>query len=175
MRSGASEWYSSMIRDSLLTSLARDMTDLDVQAYYPAVVYLNGEYWGVYFFREKLNKYYLQQHHGIDPENVDIIYGNGTSSRNALAGDNENWLQLRDYVKTHDLSDPEVYKVVTDWVDVDNYMDMVINEIYVGNQDTGNIKCYREKNRGCKVGGGSTMTLTGDFSTQKEPMFVRIT
>ena len=150
LRSGASEWYSSMIRDSLLTSLARDTTDLDVQAYYPVVVYLNGEYWGVYFFREKLNKYYLEEHHGIDPENVDIIYGNGTSSRHAVTGTNENWLQLRDYVKTHDLSDPEIYKVVTDWVDVDNYMDMVINEIYVGNQDSGNIKCYRERVEGAK-------------------------
>ncbi len=151
LRSGASEWYSSMIRDSLLTSLAADTTDLDVQAYYPVVVYLNGEYWGVYFFREKLNKYYVEQHHpGIDPDNLDIIYGNGTSSRHAVNGTNDNWLELREYVKTHDLSDPEVYKVVTDWVDVDNYMDMVINEIYVGNQDTGNIKCYRENVEGAK-------------------------
>ncbi len=150
LRSGASEWYSSMIRDSLLTSLARDTTDLDVQAYYPVVVYLNGEYWGVYFFREKINKYYLQQYYGIDPDNVDIIYGNGTSSRHAITGTNQNWLELRDYVKSHDLSDPEAYQVVVDWVDIDNYMDMVINEIYVGNQDTGNIKCYRERVDGAK-------------------------
>jgi len=150
LRSGASEWYSSMIRDSLLTSLAGDTTDLDVQAYYPVVVYLNGEYWGVYFFREKLNKYYVEQHHNADPEKVDIIYGNGTSSRHAVSGTNENWLALRDYVKSHDLSDPEVYKTVTDWVDIDSYMDMVINEIYVGNQDTGNIKCYRENVEGEK-------------------------
>lgn len=150
LRSGASEWYSSMIRDSLLTSLARDTTDLDVQAYYPVVVYLNGEYWGVYFFREKLNKYYVSQRTGTDPENIDIIYGNGTSTRHAVAGTNQNWLELRDYVKSHDLSDPEAYKMVTDWVDIDNYMDMVISEIYVGNQDTGNIKCYRENVDGAK-------------------------
>lgn len=150
LRSGASEWYSSMIRDSLLTSLARDTTDLDVQANYPVVVYLNGEYWGVYFFREKINKYYVEQYYGIDPENVDLIYGNGTSSRHAVAGTNENWLALRDYVKSNNLANPTVYKTMTDWVDVDNYMDMVINEIYVGNQDTGNIKCYRENVEGAK-------------------------
>lgn len=150
LRSGASEWYSSMIRDSLLTSLAGDTTDLDVQAYYPVIVYLNGEYWGVYFFREKINKYYLEQHYGMDPENVDVIYGNGTSSRHALAGTNENWKALREYVTTHDLSDPANYEYVTNWVDIDSYMDMVINEIYVGNQDTGNIKCYREKTEDAK-------------------------
>ncbi len=150
LRNGASEWFSSKIRDSMMTSLAKDTTDLDTQSYYPVVLYLNGNYWGVYFFREKINKYYLEQHHGIDPENVDIIYGNGKSSKNAVAGDNENWMQLREFVKTHDLSDPDNYKVVTDWVDVDNYMDWVINEIYVGNTDTGNIKCYREKEEGAK-------------------------
>ncbi len=126
-----------MIRDSLLTSLVTGTTDLDVQAYYPVVVYLNGDYWGVYFFREKLNKYYVNQHYPeIDPENVDIIYGNGTSQRHARAGDNSNWMELREFVTTHDLSKEENYQVVADWVDIDNYMDMVINEIYCGNQDT---------------------------------------
>ena len=149
LRNGASEWFSSKMRDAMLTSLTRGITDLDVQAYYPVVVYLNGEYWGVYFFREKINKYYLQQHHGIDPENVDILYGNG-KARNALVGDNKNWAELKEFVTTHDLSDPANYKVVTDWVDVDNYMDWVINEIYCGNTDTGNMKYYREKKEGAK-------------------------
>ena len=150
IRNGASVWFAGKINDVLLTSLVRDTTELDVQAYYPVVFYLNGEYWGVYFLREKINKYYLQQKYGIDPENVDIIYGNGTSSRNAITGDNENWLALRDFVMNHDLSVEENYKIVEDWVDVQNYMDMVINEIYVGNGDTGNIKCYREKVEGAK-------------------------
>ena len=150
IRNGASEWYASKILDSTLTSLVKDTTDLDVQSYYPVVFYLNGEYWGVYFLREKINKYYLQQHHGINPENVDIIYGNGIYSSNAVTGDNENWMQLRDYVQSHDLSVEENYKVVEDWVDVDNFIDMVTNEIYVGNTDTGNIKCYRPKEDGAK-------------------------
>ncbi len=150
IRNGASEWYASKIVDSTLTSLARDTTDLDVQAYYPVVFYLNGDYWGVYFLREKINKYYLQQKYGMDPENVDIIYGNGTSSSNAVTGDNENWLALREFVKTHDLSIQENYDIVNSWIDTQNYMDMVINEIYVGNTDTGNIKCYREKVEGAK-------------------------
>ena len=50
----------------------------------------------------------------------------------------------------HDLSNEENYKVVDEWMDIQNYMDMVINEIYVGNTDTGNIKCYREKIDGAK-------------------------
>ncbi|MCK5129352.1 MAG: lamin tail domain-containing protein [Clostridiales bacterium] len=145
LRNGASEWYASKIVDTSLTSLAADTTDLDVQAYYPVAYYLNGEYWGVYFFREKINKYYLQQHHDIDPENVDIIYGNGKYTSNALAGDISNWQLLKEFVTTHDLSKQENYDIVKAWIDVDNYMDMVINEIYVGNTDTGNIKCYRER------------------------------
>lgn len=145
LRNGASEWYASKILDSTLTSLVRDTTDLDVQAYYPVAYYINGEYYGCYFFREKLNKYYLAQHRGINPDNVDIIYGNGLRSSNAVTGDNENWLELRDFVMNNSLSNQANYDKVDKWVDIDNYMDMVINEIYVGNTDTGNIKCYREK------------------------------
>ena len=148
LRNGASEWYASKIRDSLLTSLV-DTTDLEVQAHYPVVVYLNGKYWGVYFFREKINKYYLQQHYGIDPESVDILYANGKPG-NALVGDNQNWSELKAFVTSHDLSDTANYEEVARWVDIDNYMDMVINEIYVGNSDTGNIKYYRERREDAK-------------------------
>jgi hypothetical protein len=150
IRNGASVWFAGKINDILLTSLVSDTTELDVQAYYPVIFYLNGEYWGVYFLREKINKYFLQQKYGIDPENVDIVYGNGTRSSNASVGDNENWLELKDFVIDHDLSVEENYKTVADWIDVDNYMDMVINEIYIGNGDTGNIKYYREKVEGAK-------------------------
>ena len=34
-------------------------TKIDYQAYRPAVMYLNGEYWGLYTLRESTDKHFL--------------------------------------------------------------------------------------------------------------------
>ena len=64
----------TLLRDALMQQLLRD-TDLDTQAYRPAVVYLNGEYWGIYNLREKMSEDYVLAHHHRAPGSVDLIEG----------------------------------------------------------------------------------------------------
>ncbi len=50
--------------------------DIDIQAYRPAVVFMNGEYWGIHELREaSKNSWYYQYHHGIDRDDpgYDIV------------------------------------------------------------------------------------------------------
>ena len=92
----------SKIRDELATGLLEGM-DVNVlnQAYKPYVLYLNGEYWGVYFLKEKRNRFFVAQHEGIlDAENM--VIGKGDAQRNY--GDNAQWNELRQYITSHDLS-----------------------------------------------------------------------
>ena len=51
---------------------------------------------------------------------------------------------------THLAEDPEALQTVLDWVDVDNYFDFMIFQIYFGNTDAGNIKFYRQRVEGAK-------------------------
>jgi len=139
LRNGASEWNISKIRDITLTSLASENTDLDVQRFTPCSVYINGKYWGVYFIMEKVNTKYLSQHYGISEESIDLLVGNGAE----LSGSKDDYKELIEYCKSHDLTVQENYDYVASQVDIDNYIDYVICEIITCNTDTGNIKYWR--------------------------------
>ena len=144
LRAGAQDCTQSKIRDIVVTDLVRETTTLDVAAYKQSVVYINGQYWGIYNIREKINKYMLAQHHNLsNPENIDLIVGDAT----ALVGSTDNYKQMINYVTSNEanINDPEVYKTITDWVDVENFADWCIAEIWSNNTDLGNIKYWREK------------------------------
>ena len=121
--------------------------DMCNQAYVQCIVYLNGQYWGVYNLREKVSKFFLAQHYGIkDTDTIDILVGNGTASANVVAGNGlADYKALIDYCQSHncDLSNDADYQYVCDRIDVANFAQYCAFEIIVGNTDTGNIKFWR--------------------------------
>lgn len=146
LRAGGQDQNYARIRDAFCAQVMKGQTTLALMDWQPVVLYLNGEYYGFYEIREKINESYLESHYGIDPDNVDIIKGN----KNVLSGSFDNYSELLNYVKTHDLSKSEYYNVVANWVDIDNFIDYLITEIYFCNGDTGNKKFYRENTEGAK-------------------------
>ena len=58
LRSSGNDWMRTNIKDVIATSLM-DGSGLETQAYRPSIVYLNGEYWGLYNIREKVNEHFL--------------------------------------------------------------------------------------------------------------------
>ncbi|MEE0682404.1 MAG: lamin tail domain-containing protein [Candidatus Gastranaerophilaceae bacterium] len=148
LRASGQESTISRIRDVTITSLLDEHTDLAVQAYRQCVVYVNGNYRGVYNLREKVTVHYLAQHYGIqDPDSIDLLVGNGNKAGYVLNGSNEDYLDLLEYVKTHDMSNRENYEYVCEQVDVDNFAEYTAMQIYVANSDTGNIKFWRAPGR----------------------------
>jgi hypothetical protein len=132
------------IRDAFIHQSVKDVIDIEVMDSRPCVVYLNGEYWGLYNIREKVNEDYLASHYGVDPDQVDILAYNG----NVWAGSNEDYLDLVNFVTTHDMRDPENYAYVSSQIDIENFIDYLIIQSYFGNTDTGNIKFWRDQNSG---------------------------
>ncbi len=148
LRNGGNDGSYSRLMDSMISKIV-DWTDSEIihMASTPVIVYLNGEYWGQYDIRERINAHSIVAYEGwADPEAVDLIKGDN----DVLNGSFTNYKDLLEYVKKHDLKDPAALKVVTDWVDVDNYFDFMIFEIYFGNTDAGNIKFYRQRVPGAK-------------------------
>ncbi|MBK7712060.1 MAG: CotH kinase family protein [Bacteroidales bacterium] len=58
LRNAGNDWSGAIMRDGLTSTLVRDM-DMDRQAFQPAIIYINGEYWGIQNIREKVNSDYL--------------------------------------------------------------------------------------------------------------------
>jgi hypothetical protein len=144
LRTSGQDTYMTMIRDAFIHKVVKDVIDIDVMDSRPCVVYINGEYWGLYNIREKVNEDYLASHHGVDPHQVDILVWNGF----AMAGSNETYMALVEYVATHDMRNQEYYEYVTSQIDIDNLVDYLIIESYFGNTDSGNIKYWRDQNGG---------------------------
>ncbi|MDD4149849.1 MAG: CotH kinase family protein [Bacteroidales bacterium] len=111
----------------------------------PVCVYLNGEYWGIYFLLERVDDDFLNNNFGVD--NADIIE---SWSGSIVSGDNENFLQLYDFLLNNDLSDNSNYYYVANQINISSVIDYYLLEIFSANTDwpANNMRCWRDKDDG---------------------------
>ncbi|MBF0368610.1 MAG: CotH kinase family protein [Magnetococcales bacterium] len=148
LRNSGGDWFSTMFRDAMMQSLLDGRMDMDKQAYRPAVLFLNGEFWGIHNIREKLDENYLATHHGIDPENVDILEGDGL----AIAGETDHYEEMVEKLSQMDLAEPESFVYADSVVDLDEFTNYLMAQIYYSNGDwpDHNIKFWRSREEGEK-------------------------
>jgi len=142
IRTGGQDWYRSSFRDGMIQTLVKNRTNLDCQAFRPSVLFINGEYWGIHNLREKKNEHYLAAKHGLeDPDAIDILSGRYT----VVQGSANHYKTMLDYIHTHDLTETSHYEYIKTQMDVDQFTDYMITEIYCANIDWpgGNIRFWR--------------------------------
>jgi len=149
---GDSSRAGTFFRDPYASSLVVDR-NLDYQAFRPAVVFINGEYWGIQNIREKMNEDYLASHHGVDPDQLDLIsrYWRRTYPV-VIEGDATDYLGFEEFLESADLADSENYDQVKALMDIDSFLDYTVAEIYFGNYDWpgNNNKNWKAKTPGAK-------------------------
>lgn len=157
LRNSGNDNTSSMLRDALMHRLSKDL-NFDIMESQPAMVFINGEFWGLYNIRERYDTKYFMAHYGIAEENIVMleapsphVTGNGSSAyvlNDGEPGDEKPFQALVNYAKTHDLSVKSYYEHVASQLDVENLIDYYIANLYFCNLDwpTNNIKVWRNKN-----------------------------
>lgn len=142
LRNSGNDWNVSGLRDILHTTLSEG-TGLDIQAAQPVVVFLNGKYWGILNIREKINEDYLENNHGVDADSVDILEGNASVNE----GSAEHYQQLLSIINNSNMKLETTYNNVKNMMDVVNFAEYQIANIYVNNTDWpgNNIKYWREQ------------------------------
>ena len=85
IRSSSDDQMFTMFRDGLGHTLVSDLK-VETQAYQPAVVYINGQYWGIHNIREKYSEAYFEEHYGVTENNLNVIKNNPSSSTNVETG-----------------------------------------------------------------------------------------
>ena len=141
VRSGQESNISSQMRDILMHELAMQCSpSLPAQAHRYCVLYLNGEYWGLYALREAHSAAHYARHFGCDPESV-------TMSRGSWPDDPET-RELRRIL--YAANDPEVYARICELLDVESVITWAIIESYSGNLDINppNMRFYRSAEDG---------------------------
>ncbi len=141
LRNSGNDWSQTNLRDPLMTGLVNEL-DMERQAYQPTVVYINGEYWGILNLREKVNEDFLADHHlGVEANKLDMLEADGV----AMEGSAEHYQAMMSYIASNDMTQSAVYEEVKTRMEVINYMDYQIAQIYVDNEDWpgNNIKFWR--------------------------------
>lgn len=146
LRNSGNDFNRTMFRDAYANRIVSSL-ELDHQAYRPAVLYLNGVYWGIQNLREKVNEEFIHFNYGIDEGLIDILEFNGS----VVKGNPEHYLALLEYLNSHNLASEDNYKYVSRRIDIENYIKYQVANIFLDNQDWpgNNIKYWRERsNRG---------------------------
>jgi len=141
LRNSGNDWATTAFRDAMMTGLVRNL-DIDRQAYQPAIVYINGSYWGLLNLREKVNENFLENNHaGVDANKVDILQNNGE----IVEGTNEHYYNMLNFINANNIKDKAIYDSVNNLMDVENFLEYQIANIYFDNQDWpgNNIKFWR--------------------------------
>lgn len=139
LRPSSEDSNYSRMKCSILSSLLSE-TDVMYQDTVVAVLYINGQYWGHYNLRERINTYSVAQWEGwTDPDQIDLVKGNTTVKQ----GSNKSFKELLSWLKENSLTSEENMAYLRTQVDVENYLDYVMLQMYVSNSDLLNVKRYR--------------------------------
>ena len=79
-RNTGQDYNGAKMRDALLTDLASSAMYMPAQKNRPVILYLNGEYWGIYYIREKINENFIAGNFNVDKEDVLLDRGEGSTA-----------------------------------------------------------------------------------------------
>lgn len=140
LRNSGNDWTGTMLRDGLMQSLVSHL-NISTQAYRPSVVFLNGEFWGIHNIRERFDKHYFASHYNLNKDKLAMLSWK-LSSKETIEIDEgteeDKDAYLNDiivYLKTNSITDKSVYENIKTKMDVDNFIDYQLSQIYFGNTD----------------------------------------
>jgi hypothetical protein len=130
----------SRVRNELVYQLNRRAgARVDMQAYQPAVLLLNGQYWGLYNAMERKDADFIAANHGAGE--IDLLEREGQ----VVEGDDRHYRELLRFVNSGGLSAPQGMARLGELMEVDNFIDYWIYEIYTSKGDHTNIRYWRPR------------------------------
>lgn len=145
IRNSGQDASKARLRDSFFSKCVEGL-NLDYIQTRLVVVYINGQYWGLYDLNENQNEDYLTTHYGVDSDSVNIIRRNETP----LAGTRTDFYRVRKYGLEEDTSSNSKFQEFLQWIDVDYFTDYLIAQTYFANGDMFNQKYWRTEDYSIK-------------------------
>ena len=145
LRQSGNDWAETMFRDAAAHYLTSHL-DLDIMAYRPKIVFINGEYWGIKNLRERYDRHYLERVYGVNPLNIDLLTSQGPGIT-IKEGDSDHYDEMIKYITSNDMSDDSLFLKIPEMMDINNFLDYFAAQIYFGNTDwpQNNIDFWRMK------------------------------
>ena len=140
LRQSGHDHYLTFFRDGWMTGIG-SAAGLDVQAFRPVVLFINGEFWGLHNLRESFDEGYFQSNHGVAPDQLDVVEG----FFRADIGSADNLISVMSALDDNRISNQEKWSRISESIDVDNFLTYKVIETFFYRWDTGNLKRWRRK------------------------------
>lgn len=125
-----SNWLQTGGTDYLAQKVAHNLR-FDAMSVREIVVFINGEYWGIYTMEESPDERYLQDHYNANLDSVTILKYWGVPDY----GDPSEWHAFYHWIKEADLTQPDDSAFAYSQVDVPCLIDYMIMETFSANLD----------------------------------------
>jgi hypothetical protein len=138
-------WTGAGCQDYISGRITKQL-DIDCLSSRPMVLFINGEYWGIYYLQEKPDERYIEDHYDIDLNTINMV--NTWDGVGCEFGSGEALRNLFEWVNGHDLSEDDNYQYVKERIDISNFIDYEIFEIFSSNLDwpAVNMRCWQAGN-----------------------------
>lgn len=151
LRNGGDDMQCAMIRDEFSHMLAAKAGFTDYESVLPALVYMNGEYYGLMWLHESYCDEYFQRKYGEGTGEFIICEGSEKTKSISLTDDEIEEKAAREYNAMYkkyayaDLTVDETIAELNELLDIENYLKYYAYVLYGGTYDwpNRNYKCYR--------------------------------
>jgi hypothetical protein len=149
LRNAGNDWSVAMLRDAFMQNLVAPLNTVDTQAYRPSVVFINGEYYGLYNLRERYDEFYFAENYDIDEDDITILEQNAILFRGTPEG-KYHYDKMTREVESRGIQDDASREYFETLIDYDNFIDYFASQIYFGNLDwpRNNIMYWRKTTDG---------------------------
>lgn len=132
LRNGGNDADYAKLRDPLIQELFADCA-VSTQGNRPAVVFLNGEFWGIYTLTEDYSDNWIAYHYNVPKEDVVLI-----KCGELEAGMESDTALFDDFVTeatTKDMTDPAAYQAVCEKMEMQSFIDYYCIQLLIGSGD----------------------------------------
>ena len=137
LRNNGNRFVSDYFADAVGGAILEG-SGVDYQRSRQVVVFYNGKYYGIHDMRERFNKNFVETNYGIDASSVTFLKHLGVKVE-ASNGTPDEYLAMLEYAAEHDFAaDNDAYNYMTTLMDMGNFANYMLAEMYIHNGDWPN-------------------------------------
>ncbi|HNZ99176.1 CotH kinase family protein [Ruminococcus sp.] len=133
IRNGGNDNMAGYFRDSVNQALVSDRNNMATQATSECILFIDGEFWGIYQLMEKYNSDYFKSHYGVKKNDVAFVKNGKLEEGND--SDLSDWNNLLNQISSADMTNEATYKQFCEKLDMQSYIDCFAAQIYWANHD----------------------------------------
>lgn len=146
IRAAGQDAHHLQFRDAIGQVFFRTQ-DLGSTPFRPSILFINGEYWGLHNLRERSDEDFIARIYAANVNKMDCLEHRGVANPDERVGTRSRYMDILNFVKNNNPDDPEVYNSISQMLDIQNYINYYIAQIFVANSDwpSYNVRMWRHK------------------------------